>query len=278
MEYTEVQLTINPDTEGNRDIIAAELSNNGFESFMYNNKYLGAYILTDKYNVEDVNFIIEKLSFIEISFFAETIEDQKWNTTWTDNYFKPIVFGDELLVHASFHKDLPQTKYKIEVDPKMAFGTGNHGTTYMILEEILETNISGKSVLDMGTGTGILAILSKMKGSTYTLAVDNDPDACINTSENIIINNTPDIDVKEGDINILEEEMFDIIYENIWKNTVKADLPILEKHLNPGGIIITSGFYAKEAHEVIEAGTNAGLKHISINENNEWAVVVFKKQ
>lgn len=277
MNYTEVKLYLKPDNEENREILTAQLSLNGFESFMYDDEFVCAYVAENKFNIKNIEAVIQNLSFLDIKYLITEIQDQKWNEKWTENYYKPIIFGEELAVFASFHKNLPKTKLKIEVDPKMAFGTGNHGTTYLIIEEILKTDVSGKTILDMGTGTGILAILSKMKGSAYTLAVDNDSNACINTSENILINKTPDIDVKEGDINVLKDEMFDVIYENIWKNTVKADLPVLEKHLKPGGTIITSGFYAKEAHEVVEAGENAGLTFVESRENNEWAIVIFKK-
>ncbi len=277
MDYKELKLTISPNTDENKEIVAATFSAFNYDGFLFSEDSLEIYIPEKDFNEEEIKNRLQNFSDIRISYEINFVQAQKWNEKWTENYYKPMVISEKLLVYASFHKDLPQAEYRIEIDPKTAFGTGNHGTTFMILEEILKLDISGKKVLDMGTGTGILAILSKMKNSGYTLAIDNDPNACINTSENIIINKTPDIEVKEGDINILSAEMFDIIYENIWKNTVIGDLPILFKHLNEGGILITSGYYAKEANEVISAGEKIGFKFVETRENTEWAIVVFKK-
>ncbi len=146
----------------------------------------------------------------------------------------------------------------------------------MLIEEIMKLDTKGKSVLDMGTGTGILAILSKMQDSAYTLAVDNDPKAVINTKENIIVNKTSDIDVAEGEMSTTSGE-FDIIYENIWKNIVINDMPKLAESLNTGGILLTSGFYYKEYEEVKKAGEAAGLTFEYARERDGWAIVKFIK-
>lgn len=277
MNYIELKLIISPNTEENKEIIAATFSEYGYDGFLFSTKGLKAYISKEKFNGGEIKSIVNSFSNINITYKHKEIKNQKWNEKWTENYYKPLVIADKLLVYASFHKNLPEAEYQIEIDPKTAFGTGNHGTTYMILEEILKTDISEKKVLDMGTGTGILSILSKMKGAGYTLAVDNDSNACINTKENIIINKTPDIEVREGNISVLKNEMFDIIYENIWKNTVINDLPQLFNHLNTSGLLITSGYYAKEADEVIAAGEKNGFQFVETRKNNDWAIVVLKK-
>ncbi len=278
MNYIQLTIFVFPDTQENKEITAAQLSDWGFDGFLFNDETIEAYIPKNKYSEAEINTFSNLYPNIQLQYSYKEIQDEKWNETWTLNYYKPVLISDTLLIHASFHKDLPNTEFKIEVDPKMAFGTGNHATTYMILEEILTINSAGKTILDMGTGTGVLAILCKLKGSAYTLAVDNDTNACINTSENIIINNTPDVDVKEGDISVLKDETFDIIFENIWKNTVKADLPILEKHLSKGGIVITSGFYYKEYEDVKKAGEEAGLIFETVREKDDWAMVRFSKR
>jgi len=278
LDYIELICEINPNSKEHTDILGAYLSNIGFESFMETETGINAYIPKTNFKQDGLIGLEKQFSSFKIKFSHQIIKDENWNETWTKNYFEPIIFGKELVVRASFHPNFPEVEKEIIMDPKTAFGTGNHATTYMLIEEILKLETSLKSVLDMGTGTGILAILSKMKNSSFTYAVDNDFKAVINTSENIIVNNTPDIKVGYGDISILENELFDIIYENIWKNIVINDFPILTKHLNSGGIVLTSGFYFKEYEVVKRAGENAGLVFQYVKEKDDWAMVKFIKK
>ena len=277
LDYTELICEISPNLQKHTDILIAILTEIGYESFMETEKGINAYIPENKFKQVEIKGLEKQFSGFKLKIKYRTIEDQNWNEIWTENYFEPIVFGIDLVVRASFHKKFPKAKHEIVIDPKTAFGTGYHATTFMLLEEILNLDTLNKSVLDMGTGTGILAILGKKQGAAYTYAVDNDPKAVKNTSENIIINNTPDIEVGLGDINILAEERFDIIFENIWKNTVINDLPILEKHLNSGGVLLCSGFYYKEYDEVKRAGEDAGLIYLYSREKDGWAIVKFIK-
>lgn len=278
LDYTELICEISPNIQKQTDILIAILAEIGYESFMETEKGINAYIPENKFKQEEIKGLEKQFPGFKIKIKHRTIEDQNWNETWTENYFEPIVFGIDLVVRASFHKKFPKAKHEIVIDPKTAFGTGYHATTYMLLEEILKLDIFKKSVLDMGTGTGILAILSKIQGAAYTYAVDNDPKAVKNTSENIVINNTPDIEVGLGDINSLEEGRFDIIYENIWKNIVINDIPILAKQLNSGGVLLCSGFYYKEYKEVMKVGENAGLIFQYSREKDGWAIVKFIKE
>ncbi len=277
LDYTELICEIKPNLQKNRDILTAYLTNIGFESFMETEKGINAYISQKDFNEKDISGYEKQFKELKLKISHRIIKDENWNETWTENYFKPIVFGNGLVVRASFHPEFENVKREIIIDPKTAFGTGNHATTYMLIEEILKLDTKGKSVLDMGTGTGILAILSKMKGSGYTFAVDNDPKAVINTKENIIINNTPDIKVAEGEMSLISEK-FDIIYENIWKNIVINDMPKLAESLNSGGVLLTSGFYYKEYEEVKKAGEKAGLRFDYACEKAGWAVVRFVKE
>ncbi len=276
LDYIELICEITPYSEEHAEILIAYLNDVGFDGFMQTETGLNAYIPERNCSEATLKNLQHNFHDFKVTYFPHIVKDQNWNEVWTRNYFEPIVFGKELVVRASFHTDFPETEMEIVIDPKTAFGTGNHGTTYMLMEEILKMDLKDKSVLDMGTGTGILAILSKMKGSAYTLAVDNDPKAVINTSENIEVNNTPGIQVEEGDISLLKEERFEIIYENIWKNIVINDIPILFNHLKPGGILLVSGFYYKEYEEVKKAGEMAGLKFVYAKEKNEWAMVRFE--
>ncbi len=277
LDYIELICEISPNLQKHREVLTAKLTKNGFESFMETKKGINAYIPENKFNILSLNNFEEKFFNFKIKISHKIIKDENWNETWTENYFEPIIFGNKLVIRASFHPKFTNVENEIIIDPKTAFGTGYHATTYMLIEEIMQINTENKSVLDMGTGTGILAILSKMQKSAYTYAVDIDPKSVTNTSENIIINKTPDIDVALGDTSVLKNEIFDIIYENIWKNIVIADLPLLEKHLMPGGIVLLSGFYYKEYEEVKEAGEKIGLKFQYAKEKDGWAIIKFLK-
>jgi ribosomal protein L11 methyltransferase len=211
LDYIELVCAIEPAMQDYREILIATLTDTGFESFMETETGVNAYMAERDFSIELPEILPKSFPDFKVKYSLNTIKDENWNETWTKHYFEPIVFGKELVVRASFHTDFPKTDLEIVIDPKTAFGTGNHGTTYMLMEEILKLDLKDKSVLDMGTGTGILAILSKMKGSGFTYAVDNDPKAVINTSENIVINHTPDIKVGEGDIGVLKDERFDVI-------------------------------------------------------------------
>ena len=278
LDYIELECVIDKNTQENKDLVTAKLTEFGFESFMETEEGINAYINSDLFKKEILNDFDKSFSNFSVKISHKLIKDENWNETWTENYFEPIIFGDDLVVRASFHSEFPNAKKEIIIDPKTAFGTGYHGTTYMLIEEIMKLNTKNKSVLDMGTGTGILAILSKMQNSAFTYAVDNDPKSVTNTNENIVINKTPDIKVALGDITILKDETFDIIYENIWKNIVINDMPILAKHLNSKGTLLTSGFYYKEYNEVKEAGEKQGLIFEYAKEKDGWAIVKFSKK
>ena len=276
MDYIELVCNLHPNTQENRGFISAKLDMLSYESSMITENGLNAYIPADNFDLEKVLKLKSEVANFKIKISYSRIADQNWNETWEQNSFKPIFVGKKLLVRASFHKNLPTDMYReIVIDPKTAFGTGYHATTYNILEEIVDLKLRDKRILDMGTGTGIFAILSKMKKSAYTLAVDNDERAIVNTYENIELNNVSEIKIKIGTTAILTNEVFDIIYENIWKNTVIADLPILKKHIAKDGIILLSGFYEKDIDDVKKAGEKVGLNFAYSKVKDGWAMVKF---
>ncbi len=276
LNYIELICTLKPNLQKHKEHLIAFLSDIGYESFMETDKGLNAYILQKDFDAGILKNLQKEFADFKLSTTSKIIENENWNETWTNNYFEPVVFENNLVVRASFHKEFPASKMEIIIDPKTAFGTGYHGTTYMLIEEILQSDMQGKTVLDMGTGTGILAVLSKKKGASRTVAADNDPKAVINAKENCQINNTPDVQVLEG---VMSETygMFDFIYENIWKNIVINDMPMLAKSLNKKGVLLTSGFYFTEFEEVKKAGEAAGLHFVDCKEKDGWAMVKFRK-
>ncbi|MDE6076312.1 MAG: 50S ribosomal protein L11 methyltransferase, partial [Muribaculaceae bacterium] len=219
--YIALRVDATPCNETVTDLLAAFLGDAGFESFTPDDEGLTAYIISGNYNAESVKKILMDFPMdVELSFMAEEIEGEDWNQEWEKNYFKPIVIDDQVVVHSSFHKDVPIARYDIVIDPKMAFGTGHHSTTSQMMRHILEADIRDKSVIDMGTGTGILSILAKMRGASEVTGIEIDPFACDNAKENVQLN-AVDVDIICGDATALSHlEAADIFLANINRNII----------------------------------------------------------
>lgn len=278
MDYIELTCNLFPNNQENKEILEAFLSFAGYESFMETESGINAYINADDFNLKTVTQINDFNPEFEIKANFVRIPDRNWNEMWMNNYFKPIVIGDKLVVRATFHKDYPKTEHEIIIDPKRAFGTGNHPTTYMILKEILNSDMTGKEILDLGCGTAILAILAIKKGAHYALGIDNDINACKNAEENIMFNSVKGIKIVQGTASYLKEKKFDFIIENIWKNIVISDLPILYKHSKLDGFVFLSGFLIEDAADVILKASEIGFTFVSKQEMGEWAMVVVQKK
>ena len=275
MNYYEIIFNVEPNTETNRDVLAAVLAEIGFESFSENQNGINAYISDKLYDNEKIidciaDFPIEN---IKINCTSSFIETKDWNEEWEKNFFQPIIIKDKCVIHSSFHENIPSLPYDIIIDPKMAFGTGHHETTSMMISFLLDTDVANKSFLDMGCGTAVLAILAKMRGAKRVVAIDIDEWACNNSVENIRLNNTPDIEIQLGDANLLGKEMFDIIYANINRNILLNDIRTYASCLKQGSELFMSGFYTEDI-EIIEAEcTKNKLQLVSSLEKNNWAAV-----
>lgn len=276
MEYIEVNFEMSV-IDPWRDLLADELGEIGFESFVETDKGLTAFVQADLFKEELIknvdSFSNEELS---ISYTWQKIEDQNWNEEWEKN-FEPILIEDKCAVRATFHELEQSFQYDILIDPKMSFGTGHHATTYLILEKLLQMDTSNQSVLDMGCGTGVLAILAKMKGAGKTLAIDIDEWAYNNTVENIAKNNVASIEVKQGDIDLVEGEKFDLIIANINKNIILRHLSHYGEALESGGTLLTSGFYESDLNDVSEKAKESGLKYVSHKVRDSWTLGEFVK-
>lgn len=256
------------------EILIAELGFGGFESFVETEDGVLAYIQQADWHPDILdNIQILNSEAFEISFTFETIAQINWNEAWEKN-FNPIEVDGLVTVRAPFHAE-PSTQYDIIIEPKMSFGTGHHETTHMMIQHILRNDFEGKSVLDMGCGTAVLAILAEKKGSKPIEAIDIDNWCYLNSLENVTRNNCNHITVLEGDASLLTHKKYDIIIANINRNILLADLPKYGACLNKGGFIILSGFYKDDIESIEAACKTQLLKLDEIIEKNHWVSLKF---
>ena len=272
-DYVELRLDLEPMPGSDAtDLIAGLLGDIGFESFVPDESGLTAYISTSLWDESAVDAALEDFPFdCRISRKATVIEGRDWNEEWERNYFSPIVVGDRCVVHSSFHTDIPEAEYDIVIDPKMAFGTGHHATPTLILGQLLDMPLAGKSLIDMGTGTGILAILAAMRGAAPVTAIEIDPFAQVNAVENVAQNGHPEINVILGDAGALEGvDPADVFVANINRNVITGDIAAYSAHLKSGGVMLLSGFYTDDIPVVQAAAEAAGLRYESYTECDRW--------
>ena len=252
-DYTEVRLDLNPCTETHTDILAAMLAEADYESFVPDSTGLTAYIRKEDFSPMALDHVIREFPMdTAISPSHSVVEGQDWNAEWEKNYFKPIVIDNLCAIHSSFHKDVPACKYDILIDPKMAFGTGHHATTTLILRRLLAMDLTGRKVVDMGTGTGILAILADMRGAARIDAVEIDEFAYENAKENVKLNNASHIALHHGDASTLATiRDIDLFIANINRNIITADLAAYADTLSPGASVVLSGFYEEDILSLI---------------------------
>lgn len=275
MPYHELHISITPNTENNRDIITAQLADLGYESFMEADDGLLAYIKAQPSHCAsgDMEQVIIPQG-VSVTHSTLTIQDQNWNALWESN-FSPITVDDRCMVRASFHEPLPGMQHDIVIDPKMAFGTGHHQTTHQMISALLNTQVAGKTMLDMGCGTGVLAILAEKLGASSVVAIDNDEWAYSNTLENIERNSCTRVKALLGDASAITGGGFDIILANINLNILLADMQEYIKHLNPNGLLLTSGILSTDTQQLIAHAQSIGLKHIYTTTRDSWAMVAF---
>ena len=278
MKYFEVTFTTNPCNETVNDVVSALAGEIGFESFVEWENGVQAYVQQSLFDEEALKEMVANfpLSDTQITYTIQEAEDKDWNEEWEKNFFQPIVIGDRCCIHSTFHKDTPQTEYEILINPQMAFGTGHHETTSSIINELLDAELEGKSVLDMGCGTSILAILASMRGANPVTAIDID-DWCVNNSrDNIELNGISNITVELGDANLLKgKDPFDVIIANINRNILLADMAQYAACMHAGSELYMSGFYVQDIPAIQEKAESLGMEFIHHREKNNWAAVKF---
>lgn len=256
------------------EILIAELGYAGFESFVEHSEGVTAYIPKQDWNA----FILEDIQILHsdeftISYEFSEIEQTNWNAVWEKN-FKPIVVDNLVTVRAPFH-DVPDTKYDLIIEPKMSFGTGHHETTHMMIQHILKNDFKNKSVLDMGCGTGVLAILAEKVGATKLDAIDIDNWCYLNSLENVERNGCKNISVYEGDVQLLEGKHYDTIIANINRNILLADIPQYVACLNDNGELYLSGFYEEDVPLLEDLCNNHMLKLKETIKRGDWVSLKF---
>lgn len=279
MDYVEVSFLIDSeiDSEIVSDVLASELSPIGFESFVTEGNTLKAYVPVNQFSKENIDQVIAEFPLeATLSYEDKFIKTENWNEEWEKNFFQPIVVGNECVIHSTFHKDIPQTTYEILIDPKMAFGTGHHETTFLMLSQILKMDVEGKRVLDMGCGTAVLGILASMRGAKEIVAIDIDEWAYNNSVENVELNKTPNVEVKLGAAELLAGESFDIIIANINRNILLNDINRYAACMTKGATLYMSGFYTEDIPAIEEECNKYGLQLFTQDSKNNWAVVGFE--
>lgn len=279
MKYFEVTFTAQPCNETITDVLSGLTADIGFESFVECENGMKAYIQQSQFDEAALKQVVEDFPIpgASISYSITEPEDKNWNEEWEKNFFQPIVIDNRCVIHSTFHKDYPKAEYDIVINPQMAFGTGHHETTSSILGELLEADLKGKSVLDMGCGTSILAILASMRGAGKVTAIDID-DWCVNNSrDNIALNHIENITVELGDANILKgRKPFDVVIANINRNILLADMVAYAAVMHPGSIIFMSGFYVDDIPAIRDEGERLDMEFIHHREKNNWAVVKLR--
>lgn len=278
-DYIETRFQVDPCDEIATDVLAAILCENGYESFVPDETGLTAYVKKELFDSDVLTDVISTFPMDnKITLSYEIIEGQDWNSEWEKNYFQPIVVGDKCVIHSSFHNDVPSAEYDIVIDPKMAFGTGHHATTSLIIRQLLVMDLKDKDVMDMGTGTGILAILCAMRGAKNVSAIEIDEFAYVNAVENVRLNGVPQINVHHGDAALLKEEnIVDVFIANINRNIITNDIDAYADDLKPKGLMLLSGFYEEDIPVIMEKAKILGLEYRSHSVQDRWSCLILEK-
>jgi len=279
MDYIELHCKITSENiQEISEILIAELNYIAYESYDETEDGLSAYILEKFFDLDKVkNLQVNEIPGVKIEYTYALIKTQNWNAVWEKN-FEPIIVDDHCLIRAPFHKDTPNAKYEIIIEPKMSFGTGHHETTFLMLKTMLGIDFNDKNVLDMGCGTGVLAILASFKNASRITAIDIDEWAYNNTLENIEKNNCENIEVFQGDASLLKNQEFDIVIANINRNILLDDIKHYTSVLKSNGILLLSGIYNEDVPMIKDEASNNNLEYISFIEKHNWVAVRFKKR
>ncbi|MGZ4034505.1 MAG: 50S ribosomal protein L11 methyltransferase [Bacteroidia bacterium] len=276
MNYIELTVSVEPKEQGS-DILIATLSDLGFESFVETDAGFTAYVQEEEYSEEEIQLSFDDFAdLFKIKYSSKIIPQQNWNKEWESN-FQPIEVDGKCYIRAPFHEAKKGFIYDVIIEPKMSFGTGHHDTTQLMIQKLMLLNVKSKALLDIGCGTGVLAIVASMMGANPITAIDIDDWSFENTIENLTKNNINNVLVHKGNAQILEGKLFHTILANINKNVLLADMPVYIKSLEKDGNLVLSGFFETDASELTKRAEEIGLKFEDKKVSNQWTMLHFIK-
>lgn len=280
-EYIEVSVKIIPYSEENAEIVTAEISELPFESFSSEDPFLKCYIQKELYDAQALKVVLSGLEGMgfDMEWSSTLMPVVNWNAEW-ESQFSPIVVDGKCTIKASFHKDLKKTRFNIIIDPKMAFGTGHHQTTFMMCRALLENeeSVRGKVVMDMGCGTAVLAILAAKMKASRVYGIDIDAVAAISAYDNARLNRVGKVvETWCGDASLLQRNSYDVLLANINRNILLQDMQTYAGCLHRDGLLFVSGFYVEDMPMLIGAATAAGLEYVSHDSIDNWCCIKFHK-
>ena len=280
-EYIEVTVKITPFSEENAEILTAEISELPYESFTVEEPYLKCYIQKELYDQQALKVLLNGMDDygFEVEYSSNLMPAVNWNAVW-ESQFTPIIVDGLCTIKASFHEGLRRTRYNITIDPKMAFGTGHHQTTYMMCRALLQNEdaVRGKVVMDMGCGTAVLAILAAKMKASHVYGIDIDAVAAISAYDNARLNRVGKvIETYCGDASLLQRNSYDVLLANINRNILLQDIPTYSLCLHKGGLLFVSGFYLEDMPMIVGVAQNAGLEYVSHDTIDNWCCIKFVK-
>lgn len=278
MQYTKAVFTFENIEEYQQDLLISDLADLGFDTFEDNDQGFTAFVVKDHFNEQALKDLLGQYAKDFTSAYTlEDVADENWNAEWEKN-FSPLIIDDVCYVRATFHDPQPSYPYEIVIDPKMSFGTGHHQTTTMMMQYILAADLKDKSVLDMGCGTAILAILAAKLGAKSLVAIDYDDVCYESTIENAALNEVNNLKAICGSKEVIPDENYEVIFANINRNILLDQIGRYAEVLQPGGKIFFSGFYLDPDLSMITAEcAKYGIKYIGHKQNGDWVAAEFEK-